>query len=139
MAKTAKVQVADKENTTGKQIAFRQSGTKLYFGDDDLIVKCDTRQREHQVQVDVTVDRDGNLQTGAGPDRYYVAEVLIPPVEYTEPKEDTEGTESGNGGEREALPVDMSKVLVTRWGLDNLPAAIVSQLTTENKEDNENG
>ncbi len=119
MAKTAKVQVVDKENTTGKRIMFRQSGTKLYFGDDDIVVKCDTRQREHQVQVDVTVDRDGNLQTGAGPDRYYVAEVLIPPTEYTEPKEDAEGTESG--GEREALPVDMGKVLVTLWGLYYFP------------------
>ena len=137
MAKTAKVQVADKENTTGKRIAFRQSTTKLYFGDDDQIVRCDTRQREHQVQVDITVDRDGNLQTGAGPDRYYVAQVMIPPMEYAEPKEDDDGTESG--GEREALPIDMSKVLVTLWGLGNLPAAIVSQLATEDKEDVENG
>ena len=140
MAK-AKVQVERKEGTTGTNIAWRQSGTKLYFGDDEQIVRCDTRQREHPISVDITVDREGNLQTGAGADRYYIAQVNIPPIEYAEPQEAGEDAEAGTGDAgREPLPIDMSKVLLTLWGLDNLPAAIVAQLTIEdNKEDEENG
>ena len=143
MAKAAKVQVERKEGTTGTNIAWRQSGTKLYFGDDEQIVRCDTRQREHPVPVDITVDRDGNLQTGAGADRYYIAQVDIPPIEYAEPQEAGEPADTGSetdGGGREPLPIDMGKVRLTLWGLDNLPAAIVAQLTTEdNKEDEDNG
>ena len=138
MAKAKPVQVEEK--TAGTKVAWRQSGTKLIFGDDDLSPNCATRQREFPVTVDVTVDRDGNLQTGLGDGCYYVAQIEIPPTEMKEVpdtpegREDT-GTESGTGTHYEPQPIDMSKVKLVLWGLDNLPAAIVERLTESEQED----
>ena len=75
-----KVQVFEKNE--GTKIAFSQKDIKLIFGDDDLAIRCDTRQRDYPVHVDVCADDDGNLILGAG--RYYVAQVDITPAVYVE-------------------------------------------------------
>lgn len=128
---TAKKNVQVIEKNTGTKIDWKQSGNKLIFGDDDLSIRCDTRQRDWPVQVDICADEDGNLVIGVGKGRYYVAQVDIPATVYTEtevPAEESEAaTESGmdNGNSprtiREAQPIDMSEVVLTLWSVDDLP------------------
>ena len=123
MASTKSVQVIEKN--PGTKIEWRQSNFKLIFGDDDLAIRCDTRQRDWPVHVDVCADDDGNLVIGVGTGRYYVAQIDIPATEYSETE--AEGGES----ERTALPLDMSEVILTLWSIDDLK--------NYNKEDNYNG
>lgn len=130
---TAKKNVQVVEKNTGTKIDWKQSGNKLIFGDDDLSIRCDTRQRDWTVHVDICADEDGNLVIGVGKGRYYVAQVDIPATAYTEtevPAEELEAaTESGkdNGSSprtiREAQPIDMSEIVLTLWSVDDLPLA----------------
>lgn len=130
---TAKKNVQVVEKNTGTKINWKQSGNKLIFGDDDLSIRCDTRQRDWPVQVDICADEDGNLVIGVGKGRYYVAQIEIPPIAYVETEiEAAEGEDSADGtmdGEnrnsvkREALPLDMSEVTLMLWSMDNLPLA----------------
>ena len=126
-----KVQVVEKN--TGTKLDWKQSGNNLIFGDDDLSIRCDTRQRDWPVQVDICADEDRNLVIGVGKGRYYVAQVEIPPIAYVETEiEAAEGEDAAGGtmdGEnrssvkREALPLDMSEVTLILWSVDDLPLA----------------
>lgn len=131
MAKANKVQVLEKSE--GTKIAWSQNGNKLVFGDDDLSIRCDTRQRDYPVHVDICADDDGNLVIGVGTGRYYVAQVDIPATVYEEYEEAPEeaasaeesGLEDGMGQNtpnvrREAQPIDMGEVVLTLWSIDDI-------------------
>lgn len=130
---TAKKNVQVLEKNPGVKIAWSQSGDKLIFGDDDLAIRCGTRQRDWPVQVDICTDKDGNLVIGVGKGRYYVAQVEIPPTAYKETEieateeEDTAGGTMGGEGrtriKREAQPLDMNEVILTLWSVDGMPLA----------------
>lgn len=131
MAKQKAVQVVEKN--PGTKIAWEQTGTKLFFGDDELMVNAAKYQRDWPVQLDVCADKSGNLVIGVGVGRYYVAQVDIPATTYTEteaPAEEAELQDEGNMNSgntpriiREAQPIDMSAVVLTLWSLDELPLA----------------
>lgn len=111
------VQVIEKNE--GPKIAWAQEDNKLIFGNDDLAIRCDTRQRDYPVHVDICADDDGNLITGVG--RYYVAQIDIPAAEYEEHEveqlsmTEMDGTASGDTVVRERLPLDMADVVLTLW------------------------
>ena len=128
-----KAQVIDKNE--GTKIDFRQKDYKLYFGDDDLILRCDTRQREHPVHIDICADEDGNLVTGVdGAKGYYVAQVDIPGIAYAEQEAEDETNPAAEAEdstdapektpekrtERVPLPLNMEDVTVTLWSIDGL-------------------
>lgn len=136
MATYNKIQVEDKNE--GTKIAWEQSKTKIIFGDDDLAIRCDTRQRDIPVTVDVCMDDQNNLTIGTGTGRYYVAQVEIPAqkfVEIEDPAEDVqEATEQAEDAESqstantqkthvEAVPLDMADVKLILWSLDDLQPA----------------
>mgnify|MGYP006879541905 CR=1 FL=1 len=136
MATYNKIQVEDKNE--GTKIAWEQSKTKIIFGDDDLAIRCDTRQRDIPVTVDVCMDDQNNLTIGTGTGRYYVAQVEIPAqkfVEVEDPAEDVqEATEQAEDAENqgtantqkthvEAVPLDMADVKLILWSLDDLQPA----------------
>ena len=89
MATYNKIQVEDKNE--GEKIAWAQSKTKIIFGDDDLAIRCDTRQRDIPVTVDVCMDDQNNLTIGTGTGRYYVAQVEIPAQKFVEVEEKAGG------------------------------------------------
>lgn len=135
MATYNKIQVEDKNE--GEKIAWAQSKTKIIFGDDDLAIRCDTRQRDIPVTVDVCMDDQNNLTIGTGTGRYYVAQVEIPAqkfVEVEDPAEDAqEAAETAEGPRTrtantrkthtEAVPLDMADVKLILWSLDDLQPA----------------
>ena len=108
------------EKNEGTKIAVEQRGKKIAFGDDDLVIRCDNRQRDIPVTVDVCADDNNNLVIGVGVGRYYVAQVYIPPIQYIEIKDDTEE----GGTHLEPVPLDMGDVVVTLWSIDDLTPAI---------------
>lgn len=114
-AKTGNVQIVEKNK--GTKIPMKQKAYKLTFGDDDLSIRCDTRQKEYPVHIDIFADEDGNLTMGKGRD--YVAQIDIPAYSYPD---DTEGSgEPGEGGgSLEPLPLDMALVVVTLWSVDGI-------------------
>lgn len=136
MEKQKNVQVAEKNS--GTKINWEQNGCKIIFGDDELSIRCDTRQRDWPVHMDVCMDNDNNLVIGVGAGRYYVAQIDIPPIEYVE--SEAEGAdvqtmaetmeEAGVPGgqfhniQREAKPLDMGDVVLTLWSMDDLKPAV---------------
>lgn len=103
------------EKNEGTKIAVRQNGKKVIFGDDDLSIRCDTRQRDVVNVVDVCEDQNGELVIGVGVGRYYVAQVEIPPVQYQEVEDETEE----DGTHLEPIPLDMGDVIVILWSIDH--------------------
>lgn len=132
MAKTNKVTVIEKN--AGQKIDFEQSGTRLIFGDDELMLNAAKYQKDWDVEVDVCRDKSGNLTIGTGSGLRYVAQVEIPAATYTEteieaeePAEDpaAEGVSEGDDGmnqkttvQRDKNPLDMGDVTVILWSIE---------------------
>ena len=132
MAKTNKVTVIEKN--AGQKIDFEQSGTRLIFGDDEIMLNAAKYQKDWDVEVDVCRDKSGNLTIGTGSGLRYVAQVMIPAATYTEteiPAEETDealeaenATENGDGMnlkttvQREQNPLDMGDVTVILWSIE---------------------
>ena len=113
------------EKNEGTKIDVEQRGKKIAFGDDDLVIRCDNRQRDIPVTVDVCADDNNNLVIGVGVGRYYVAQVDIPATRYTEVEDDPD-PENPNSTRThmEPVPLDMGDVVVTLWSLDDLTPSI---------------
>lgn len=136
MSKANAIKVVEKN--PGEKIAYEQSGTKVIFGDDELMVNAAKYQKDWPVQVDICADENKNLVIGVGVGRYYVAQMDIPATEYKEVEVEAEETaamiaDDDNGEIAEetqtttktqlvAQPLDMAKVVLTLWGIDDLKA-----------------
>ena len=119
MARQNPVQVVEKNE--GTKIAFEQSNTRLFFGDDDIMIRCDNRQRDIPVTVDICADDNNNLVIGATVGRYYVAQVAIPAFEYIEVEDEPDPDRPNEPRTHtEPKPLNMGDVVVTLWSLDDL-------------------
>lgn len=99
------------EMNKGKKIAYEQNGTRLYFGDDELMVNAAKYQKDWDVVVDICRDRANNLTIGTDSALRYVAQIKIPAAQYTET---TEGEETA----RELIPLDMGDVELYLWSIE---------------------
>lgn len=121
------------EKNAGEKIAFEQSGTRLIFGDDEIMLNAAKYQKDWPVEVDICRDKADNLTIGTASGLRYVAQVMIPAATYTEtvneepeaPEADAEGTEqTENGGmnqqnvQRDKNPLDMGDVTVVLWSIE---------------------
>lgn len=131
MAKTNKVTVTEKN--AGQKIDFEQSGTRLIFGDDEIMLNAAKYQKDWNVEVDVCRDKSGNLTIGTGSGLRYVAQVEIPAATYTETEIEAEepaealAAEDMNEGDgmnqkttiqRDKNPLDMGDVTVILWSIE---------------------
>ena len=132
MAKTNKVTVIEKN--AGQKIDFEQSGTRLIFGDDELMLNAAKYQKDWDVEVDVCRDKSDNLTIGTGSGLRYVAQVMIPAATYTETEiqaeetaeapaaeDEAEGSDSMNQKttvQRDKNPLDMGDVTVILWSIE---------------------
>ena len=108
------------EINEGQKIAYEQQGTRIFFGDDDLMVNVAKLQKDWALEVDIMIDTNGNLISGSG--IYYVAQIAVPAIKYVETQ--AVPVEEGGTGEpgREPVPLDMGDVTLTLWSIDGLPA-----------------
>ena len=132
MAKTNKVTVIEKN--VGEKIAFEQSGTRLIFGDDELMLNAAKYQKDWPVEVDVCRDKADNLTIGTASGLRYLEQVMIPSATYTETVTEAEETvealaaedaaEDGDGMnqkttvQRDKNPLDMGDVTVILWSIE---------------------
>lgn len=131
MAKTNKVTVIEKN--AGQKIDFEQSGTRLTFGDDEIMLNAAKYQKDWDVEVDICRDKSGNLTIGTGSGLRYVAQVEIPAATYTEteieaeePAEDPAAEDAAEGDgmnqkttvQRDKNPLDMGDVTVVLWSIE---------------------
>lgn len=106
---SSKVKVVEKNE--GAKIAYEQQGTKLFFGDDEIMLNVAKYQKEWPVVIDICKDKAGNLTIGTESANRYVVQVEIPEVKYTEIEKEEET-------ERKAEPLDMSEVILILWSVD---------------------
>lgn len=119
------------EKNTGEKIAFEQSGTRLIFGDDEIMLNAAKYQKDWDVEVDVCRDKSGNLTIGTGSGLRYVAQVEIPAATYTETvieaEEPTEvpaaegmdeNSDTKTTLQRDKSPLDMGDVTVILWSIE---------------------
>lgn len=105
------------EKNEGPKIAYEENGTKVTLGDDELMINVAKYQRDWPVHIDICSNRDKQLVIGTGGGLYYVAQLDIPEIKYTEPENEEETPEP--------LPIDMKDVVLTLWSLENpVPAEI---------------
>ncbi len=110
MAATAKMI----EKTGGDQVDVRISGTKVYLGDDEMVLNLQKYERDDPVHIDIGLNSRGFLTFGVS-DRYAV-QIDIPAKEY-ELVDTGELDENGSPRmKKEALPFKMANVTVTLWG-----------------------
>ena len=80
----AKIIVAEKNE--GEKIAYEVSGSKIFFGDDELMVNLKTRERDEEVTLDICKDTQDGLTVGVNTEaREYVAQVTIPAGSHSSP------------------------------------------------------
>jgi hypothetical protein len=100
------------EKNEGHKIAYEENGTMVFLGDYELMINVAKYQRDWPVHIDICSNRDNQLVIGTGEGLYYVAQLDIPAIKYTEPETEEEIPEP--------LPIDMSEVVLTLWSLENL-------------------
>ena len=100
------------EKNVGPKIGYEVNNKSVCL-DDDLTINLAKRQKDWPVHIDVCSDEDGALVIGAESGQFYVVQFDIPATEYSEPETEEETPT--------ALPLDMDKVTMTLWALENRP------------------
>lgn len=103
------------EVNAGEKIAFEQNDTRLYFGDDEIMVNTAKYQKDWAVEVDICKDRAGNLTIGTDSAQRYVAQIMIPAAKYNEI---TEGEGEEITTTREKIDINMGEVELHLWSIE---------------------
>lgn len=116
------------EKNTGEKIAFDQNGTRLIFGDDEIMINAAKYQKDWNVEVDICKDKSGNLTIGTESGLRYVAQIMIPAATYTETVIDApeaQSTDPGEGDEmnrttiqRDKNELNMGDVTLVLWSIE---------------------
>ena len=106
------------EKNEGEKIPYEVSGTKIIFGNDELMVNCKSRERDYEVTLDICKDKLDGLTVGVNTtSTEYVAQITIPAREYEVTEtEETDG-QGSKVAERNPLPFSMEKCTLTLWAL----------------------
>lgn len=95
----------------GLKITYAVDDSRITFGDDELTLNLARYQRDWPVLIDICSNKDNMLVIGAGAGLHYVAQIEIPAMECTVPATEEQAPEP--------KPIDMTKVILTLWSLDN--------------------
>ncbi len=110
------------EKNTGEKIAWKQDGTRLYFGDDEIMINAAKYQKNEPVEVDICKDHSGNLTIGTESALRYVAQIIIPAATYTDTPtaaaiswDESEGTATTTKTKDD---LDMANVTLILWSIE---------------------
>lgn len=116
------------EKNTGEKIAYNQNGTRLIFGDDEIMLNAAKYQKDWDVEVDICKDKSGNLTIGTESGLRYVAQIMIPAATYTETVIDAPEAQSADPGEgdemnrttiqRDKNELNMGDVTLVLWSIE---------------------
>lgn len=102
------------EKTGGEKVDVRVTGTKVYLGDDEMILNLSKYERDDPVHIDIGLNSRGFLTFGVS-DRYAV-QIDIPGREY-DLEETGEVDENGSPRmKKKAKAFSMNNVTLTLWG-----------------------
>lgn len=119
MAKARKAEINVVEKTPGNHIAYMVDGNKITFGEDELTIKLEAKERDYEVTLDICIDTDGGIVIGTGGNaQKYAAEIIIPARRY-DMIESAEEDEMGNP-RTVPMPIDfdMSLCTLVLWGME---------------------
>lgn len=119
------------EMNEGTKIEHSLKSTKLTLGD-AIMIALHKYQRDWPVTVDVMADANGNLVVGNN-GRFYVAQIELPAIEYTETEveqpetvSENEGADaSGFGSDRPTItrtpnPLNTADVVLRLFSIDGI-------------------
>ena len=106
------------EKTPGRHIGYETTDKKITFGDDELSVNLQSRERDYEVVLDICIDSENGIVIGTGGKaREYAAQIVIPARRY----DIIEDGENEMGEPKEVpipIPFDMSLCTLILWGLE---------------------
>ena len=113
------------ENGTN-YIPYEVTKNSIDFNDGELTFNVSKKERDYEVVIDICRDYTGGLVMGAAEGQKYVAQVVIPPREYTETEKENpayladtgEGTESSTIIDREPVPFDIGNCELRLWEME---------------------
>ena len=120
------------EKNEGAKIPYEVQGGKIVFNDDELTLNLARYERDDANHIDICRDKCGNLVSGVIPGiaETYVAQIDIPARAYEEREiegaaEEEQADSEETGGmmdrqtmEREAVPFDIDKCVLSLWALN---------------------
>lgn len=69
-------------------VEYSEEGTKVSFGDGEIMVNLEKKERDDDVKIDVCMDYLGGLTFGTAGAKFYVAQIYIPARTYTDAEVD---------------------------------------------------
>ena len=66
----------------GQYVDYEVDGTRLFFGDDELMINCKKYQGDEKRTIDIVKTRRNTLAVGADSGFMYIAQVVIPAKQY---------------------------------------------------------
>lgn len=106
------------EKTPGRHVEYETTSKSIIFGDEDLSINLKNREKDERVTIDICSDVNGELTMGVAAGMRYVAQVEIPPREYTE--EPGPDDEEGNPTVIPVpVPFDIEKCTLYLWGMED--------------------
>lgn len=120
------MKVIKKPENGKKFVEYEVDGKSIDFGDGELSIRVDKKERDYEVPIDICQDYTGGLIMGASAGDKYVAQLIIPAREYTETEkenpaynpEDENGTEQQTIMERNPVPFSMDKCTLILWEME---------------------
>jgi hypothetical protein len=106
------------EGSTAAAYTLNEKEKKLVIG--DIVIDIESEVQDCQSLITITRGADGRFIRGLEGKAGYVADIEIPPREYT-----VEESDAGDGGDtagspsvRTPLPLDLKKVVLRLWSFD---------------------
>ena len=99
-------------------------GSKLFLGDDEIMMNLAKYEKDEPVHIDVVRTWDGALATSIGKNNdelSYAAQIDIPARAYTEKVEKVPAVDGEGEMEqttKEPVKFDISRCLLTLWAID---------------------
>ena len=109
------------EKNEGTKLDYEVVGSKLFLGDDEIMMNLAKYEKDEPVHIDVVRTWDGALATSIGKNNdelSYAAQIDIPARAYTEKVEKVPAVGEMEQTTKEPVKFDISRCLLTLWAID---------------------